>query len=451
MKKTKKKSAITLLALVITIIILLLLAGVAIQMSFGENGLIVKVVQAQKEQAKAELYDTAKLSYTRLSLQAMEKKKSKPEIDEILDTEEFREKYSLLGDNIVDKKGNFIDTKENVLNMLKTNYVLSEETEEPSQGGETEQGTPQTPEWPKRIAGVTIQEEEKGDLILKLNVLGEKCKINFLGRKTSINYGNGMNDTEINLQSGKQVEYDRGEYVIKISDFEFMRLNDMRIGNYEIEVIQWGEKAESDLKELFFENVSKIHEPEPDKIIVHYTNGKFTTIPEWLFSKKVSNKRSSKFESCSEIKEIPENLFQNCINLERIESVFNNCTGITTIPENLFKNNIKAENFISAFSGCVGLKEIPENLFKHNINVKNFRQTFYGCKTLKTIPDNLFKYNINAKDFQTTFSNCVGLTTISDKVIGDVERNRKTTGQVSGIFRNCRAASNYNSLPSYMK
>lgn len=46
MKKTKKKSAITLLALVITIIILLLLAGVAIQMSFGENGLIVKVVQA---------------------------------------------------------------------------------------------------------------------------------------------------------------------------------------------------------------------------------------------------------------------------------------------------------------------------------------------------------------------------------------------------------------------
>ena len=57
MKKTKKKNAITLLALVITIIILLLLAGVAIQMSFGENGLIAKSVQAQKEQAKAELYE----------------------------------------------------------------------------------------------------------------------------------------------------------------------------------------------------------------------------------------------------------------------------------------------------------------------------------------------------------------------------------------------------------
>ena len=451
MKKTKKKNAITLLALVITIIILLLLAGLAIQMSFGENGLIVKAVQAQREQAKSELYDTAKLSYANLNAKALENGQPSPGAELALSTTEFRGSYDIVGNDITDKKGIVIDTKDNVLNMLKTNYVLPEETEEPSQGGETEQGTPQTPEWPKRIAGVTVQEEEKGDLILKLNVLGEKCKINFSGRKTSINYGNGMSDTEINLQSGKQVEYDRGEYVIKISDFEFMRLNDMRIGNYEIEVIQWGEKAESDLKELFFENVSKIHEPEPDKIIVQYTNGKFTTIPEWLFSKKVSNKRSSRFERCSEIKEIPENFFQNCINLERIESVFNNCTGITTIPENLFKNNIKAENFISAFSGCSGLKEIPENLFKHNINTKNFRQTFYGCKTLKTIPDNLFKYNINAKDFQTTFSNCVGLTTISDKVIGDVERNRRTTGQVSGIFRNCRAASNYNSLPSYMK
>ena len=42
MKKRKKKNAITLLALVITIVIMLLLAGVAIQMTMGENGLIAK-------------------------------------------------------------------------------------------------------------------------------------------------------------------------------------------------------------------------------------------------------------------------------------------------------------------------------------------------------------------------------------------------------------------------
>ena len=65
-KKRKKKNAITLLALVITIVIMLLLAGVVIQMTMGENGLIAKSEQAQKAQAKAELYDTAKLSYANL-------------------------------------------------------------------------------------------------------------------------------------------------------------------------------------------------------------------------------------------------------------------------------------------------------------------------------------------------------------------------------------------------
>ena len=59
MKKRKKKNAITLLALVITIVIMLLLAGVAIQMTMGENGLIAKSAQAQKEQVKAELYEIA--------------------------------------------------------------------------------------------------------------------------------------------------------------------------------------------------------------------------------------------------------------------------------------------------------------------------------------------------------------------------------------------------------
>ena len=50
----RKNKGITLLALVITIIIMLLLAAVAMQMAFGENGLIVKSTQARIEQAKTE-------------------------------------------------------------------------------------------------------------------------------------------------------------------------------------------------------------------------------------------------------------------------------------------------------------------------------------------------------------------------------------------------------------
>ena len=63
MKKNRRRNAITLLALVITIVIMLLLAGVAIQMTMRENGLIAKSAQAQKEQAKAELLEIVKNAF----------------------------------------------------------------------------------------------------------------------------------------------------------------------------------------------------------------------------------------------------------------------------------------------------------------------------------------------------------------------------------------------------
>ena len=72
MKGLKKKKGITLIALVITIVIMLLLAGVAIQMTIGENGLISKTNQAKVEQAKSELYDSAKIEYLNMKLKTLE-------------------------------------------------------------------------------------------------------------------------------------------------------------------------------------------------------------------------------------------------------------------------------------------------------------------------------------------------------------------------------------------
>ena len=53
MERLQKKKGITLIALVITIVIMLLLAGVAIQMSLGENGIITKSAQAKKRTGKS--------------------------------------------------------------------------------------------------------------------------------------------------------------------------------------------------------------------------------------------------------------------------------------------------------------------------------------------------------------------------------------------------------------
>lgn len=83
------KKGITLLALVITIIIMLLLAGVVMQMALGENGLFVKATQFKQEQAKSELYETAKLEYLSLKTKAIEQGQQDPPVNAVLASNDF--------------------------------------------------------------------------------------------------------------------------------------------------------------------------------------------------------------------------------------------------------------------------------------------------------------------------------------------------------------------------
>ena len=102
MKRRKRKNAITLIALVITIIVMLLMAGVAIQIAMGENGLIVKSIQSQKDQLKSELYDTAKLSYISLNSKALESGLASPQAELVFSTTEFASKYNVIGNDITE-------------------------------------------------------------------------------------------------------------------------------------------------------------------------------------------------------------------------------------------------------------------------------------------------------------------------------------------------------------
>ena len=418
MKKRKKKNGITLLALVITIVIMLLLAGVAIQMTMGENGLIAKSVQAQKEQAKAELYDTAKLSYMNLNAKALENGQPSPQVELALSTTEFTNKYNVVGDDVTDKKGTVIDTKENVLKAIMGEIPGSTTT-----GGSVTPGTTTPAEsWPKTVAGVTIPEEDKDKMILKLKVLGNKKKIRFGIRigdrgKLNIDYGNGESDQELNLVQGKEVEYNQGEYIIKISGYRGFRIESETIENVEFEVLQWGKISESydendEVVELMC--VTKIYEPEPDKVVVSYNAGKMTEIPEWLFSKKKTSTKMSKFHYCSGITSIPEDLFKNNVNVTDFYRAFYGCTGLTSIPEGLFKNNVNVTNFSGAFEDCTGLTSIPEGLFKNNVNAIGFWGTFYRCTGLTSIPEGLFKNNVNVTNFSGAFEDCKGLTSIPE-------------------------------------
>ena len=429
MKNRKKKNAITLLALVITIVIMLLLAGVAIQMTMGENGLIAKSAQAQKAQAKAELYDTAKLSYMSLNTKALENGQPSPNAELVLSTTEFTNKYNVVGDDVTDKKGTVIDTKANVLNIIQGTVA----------GGFSSGGASTSESWPKTVGGVTIPEEDKDKMILKLKVKSD-TEVDFSTHienlmkidPIELDYGNGEKENVTDLYNRNNKHYNVGEYILKLKNIKDFGMQENE--NCEIEILQWGKILEKNEKNIIqISNVSKIYEPEPDRIPIEYINPKFTEIPEWLFSKKVTSTVMSKFGSNNSIVSIPEGLFKNNVNIVSFDRVFYNCTGITNIPEGLFKNNVNVTNFGSVFTNCSGLTSIPEGLFKNNVNVKSFGSVFSNCSGLTSIPEGLFKNNVNVTNFGSVFTNCIGLTSIPEGIF----KNNVNVKSFTGLFAGC--------------
>ena len=434
--KKRYKEGITLIALVITIVIMLLLAGVAIQMSLGENGIISKSVQAKKEQVKAELYENAKLSYTNLKIKAVENGQPNPQVELALSTTEFRDRYDIVNDNIFDKKGNIIETKEELLKVLKSEYPSSS-----SVGGFSA--------ILKTVGGVPIREADKDKMILKLRVNSPSGKFKLLigniGEYTSqysnesrikADFGNGTVRNLLNQNTGEEIEYDNGEYVLKFENITYFTLgryiySDKKPGgqslyedDYEIDVIQWGKLdpiSTGVYSRIILNNVNNIYEPEPDYVKVEYGYAKFTQIPENLFSKK-----------------------KNFIEMSK----FYNCKNITTIPENLFKENVNCEHFGMIFQGCSAITQIPENLFKYNTKAIVFQASFAECSSLVSIPDNLFNNCPKAKYFGWTFIRCTGLTHISESIVNRINILGNDT---IDCFRNCINADNYLTIPWNLK
>jgi dockerin type 1 len=315
-----------------------------------------------------------------LNAKALENGQPSPQAELALFTTEFRDKYDIVGDDIIDKKGTVIDTKLNVLNVIQGTVA----------GGFSSgagSGTT-TPAVYKTVGGVPILEDDKDKMILKLKILREKDIVDFtmpVGVGTNeddpetavnIDFGNGIKREVTNLYSGESMEYDPGEYIVKIERIKQIRIegNQAIRENYEIEILQWG-KLQLDTVNIYegikINNVSKIYEPEPDKIVVEYKNPLFKEIPEGLFSKKITSEVMSKF----------------------VDAPYSNGSSkIEKIPDDLFKNCVNAKDFSNIFIGCKKIKEIPENLFKHNINATKFKYAFAGCESLTNIPEAIIEF-----------------------------------------------------------
>ena len=308
MKIYKNKNGITLIALVITIIIMLLLAAIAIQLTLGENGLIAKSTQAKIQQARAELYETAKLEYLNLKTKALELGLSEPQAESVLSETNFLNKYSIVGDNIANKKGEVIETKENLIKFLKGDSSISH-----SQPSTPPASTP-TPSVP----GLAVEDIDK--LVLKLNIKTDT--------QLSINISNyNPINTEI-VSSDGSIEttttsvsktYTAGTYTLKFRGSSSSHLFNLNVNvdstKASIDVINWG-KNPSYTTSIKLSAVDKISSPEPKYLEVNYYDAVFSSIPENLYTNKTDNLKLGSFTSCHNLTNIPENLFKPCINVK---------------------------------------------------------------------------------------------------------------------------------------
>ena len=165
----------------------------------------------------------------------------------------------------------------------------------------------------------------------------------------------------------------------------------LKVMNCVVEVTQWG--------------LTKV------KNIDFSYNQQLTTIPGDQYG-SFSELNSMSFQGCTQLKEIPKDLFTYCKSLWGISFTFEGCTSLTEIPEQLFKGCINANSFQQTFSNCTSLVKIPGNMFEGCTNTQEFINTFDNCTALTEIPEELFSYSPDAKRFDGVFNGCSALVEI---------------------------------------
>ena len=335
MKKVNLKEAkgITLVALVITVIILLILAGVALSLVIGENGLIAKskkTVEKYKDKSTDEKWqlEDFEAGMEEISLDELEDEEKHPELQKI----------------------------KLVLNIDENNTEI------------------RLPAYPYES---NQYKSYKYD-----------CTVNWGDNTEKVTVTN-ENSTTITHTYNKV-----GRYTVEIEgiyEILYVAYDDSSIQQALIKIEQWGSTGLQEVRLAYCENLTEIATPSKNSFVnvtSFYETFKgcsnLQSIPERLFANCPDvTSFSGTFSECSSLQSIPERLFTNCPNVTDFDGTFEVCTGLTSIPERLFANCPNVTDFDGTFKQCIGLTSIPINLFDNCLNATRFYGTFEGCVNLK--------------------------------------------------------------------
>lgn len=391
----KHENAITLIALVVTIVVLLILAGTAIATLTGENGIIKNSQKAKLETEIGEIAEKINLISNELKIENSIGQEQKSTMRYLIQNnyisaysrklrvEELLGKETSYGNGEIDYKDVYVIEANKLVYYNKDNEIEAER--------EISLET---------IDFVTEWEVEAGYVFTLPITIGYTNDNDFI-----VDWGDGsvteyISDSKEALQDSPKHQYiEAGTYQITISGkcsyfASYLMSEEQRLKLKKI--ISWGDIEAANYSFSGCKNLGGAI-PSPnlytfvdygDDFDNMFDSTSIEYIPADLF-KNVSEKVTSfngVFTYCNMLTEIPEGLFDNCVNATSFENIFNGCNNITKVPTNLFDNCQQVTNFKYTFRNLYKVTELP-NLWTRTIDGLEGTGCYSGCNALTNIND----------------------------------------------------------------
>lgn len=210
----------------------------------------------------------------------------------------------------------------------------------------------------------------------------------------TVDWGDGTvtNPTTYNSPDATNIYDTAGTYTITIMGLmESFYVNNGAFKTYPSKVLNWGT---SGLKQLSFWGCSNLTDIVTDSygslaLLVNLRQTFFdipiTKIPIGILDYTTIADDFLGIFGRTNIKTIPDGLFDNCISATSFQAAFTVCVLLESIPPNLFpiENTPLVTRFSNLFYHCYGLTgEIPLGFFDNRPLVTTFRETFNSCVEL---------------------------------------------------------------------
>ena len=139
------------------------------------------------------------------------------------------------------------------------------------------------------------------------------------------------------------------------------------------------------------------------------------------------------FDSCKNLRQLPDISIINVSKIENFSFIFNSCESITSLPDISIWNISSGTSLKCMFKDCVSLLSLPDISKWNTSKVTSMEGMFSGCQSLKSLP-NISVWNTPCLNSLTEmFSKCKSLTSFPELRTWDTSN---LTDRV-GIFKDC--------------